>query len=257
MATRPAAVLLQDRVGDGVEEVGLPEAGVAVDEERVPGLAGVRGDRLRRGEGEAVRLADDEGVEGVARVRPDLAGVRSGGVRRGADAAACTGARAGARSGRVASSTTNLIRGGRRRRGPGRTPRRSRGSCRRRSRGGTCRARRPRGAHPRARRSAAARRTSVVESRAAGGCAGTRRCGPSARSGLVALATASIVLPLGPIATKNCVPRRGRAFAPQLFLLRSGDRRRGSPCCVRRTLAKVAREDQGSRDRTRNHGRFG
>ena len=46
----------------------LPRPVGAVDEERVVGLAGRLGDGVRRGGGELVRLADDEGVEGVALV---------------------------------------------------------------------------------------------------------------------------------------------------------------------------------------------
>src|SRR2546427_9396201 len=46
----------------------LAEPGSAVDEERVVGLAGRLRHRVRRGGGELVRLADDEGLEGVALV---------------------------------------------------------------------------------------------------------------------------------------------------------------------------------------------
>src|SRR5437899_11139475 len=46
----------------------LAEAGSAVDEERVVGLARRLRHRVRRGGGELVRLADDEGLEGVALV---------------------------------------------------------------------------------------------------------------------------------------------------------------------------------------------
>ena len=51
-----------------------------MEEERVPGVAGVLGDGLGGGEGEAVRLAHHEGVERVARVRARLAGID--GLRR-------------------------------------------------------------------------------------------------------------------------------------------------------------------------------
>ena len=58
-----------DVVADGVEEVGLAQAGRAVDEQRVVGPARALGDRERGGVGEAVRRADDELVEGVAGVQ--------------------------------------------------------------------------------------------------------------------------------------------------------------------------------------------
>ena len=61
---RPALV---DGVADGQQQVGLAEAGIAVDKERVVGLAGI----LRHGGGgrvgEAVGVAHDEVVKGVAR----------------------------------------------------------------------------------------------------------------------------------------------------------------------------------------------
>src|SRR5690606_18956669 len=47
-------------VADGIEEVGLAQAGRAVDEERVVADAGSLGDRHGGGVGEAVRGADDE-----------------------------------------------------------------------------------------------------------------------------------------------------------------------------------------------------
>ena len=65
-------------VADGVEEVGLAQTGLAVDEERVVGLGRGLGDGDGRGIGEAVARADDEGVEGVLRVQPgqlDLLGL--------------------------------------------------------------------------------------------------------------------------------------------------------------------------------------
>lgn len=57
---------------DGVEQVGLAQSGVAVDEERVVGLRRSLGHRDRCGVGEAVRRADDEVVEVVLRVEPRL-----------------------------------------------------------------------------------------------------------------------------------------------------------------------------------------
>jgi hypothetical protein len=56
-----------------VEEVGLAESRVAVDEERVVRLGRRFGDRDRRGVGEPVRLPDDEVVEGVLRIQARLA----------------------------------------------------------------------------------------------------------------------------------------------------------------------------------------
>jgi hypothetical protein len=51
-----------------VQEVGLADARRAVDEQRVVGLGGQLGDGERGGVREAVRVADDELVEGVAGV---------------------------------------------------------------------------------------------------------------------------------------------------------------------------------------------
>ena len=56
-------------VADRVQQVGLAQPGLAVDEERVVGLGRRLGDRDRGGVGEAVARADDEGVEGVLRVQ--------------------------------------------------------------------------------------------------------------------------------------------------------------------------------------------
>ena len=55
---------------DRVEQVGLAQPGLAVDEQRVVGLGRRLGDRDRGGVGEPVARADDEGVEGVLRVEP-------------------------------------------------------------------------------------------------------------------------------------------------------------------------------------------
>ena len=54
--------------GDGLEEMGLPQPGPAVDEERVVRLRRRLGDRERGGVREPVRRADDERVERVLRV---------------------------------------------------------------------------------------------------------------------------------------------------------------------------------------------
>ena len=64
---------------DRVQQVGLAQAGVAVDEQRVVGLGRRLGDRDGGGVGEPVAGADDEGVEGVLRVEP---GRLAPGVRR-------------------------------------------------------------------------------------------------------------------------------------------------------------------------------
>ena len=50
----------------------MPEAGAAVDEERVVRLRGRFGDGERRSVGEAVRRADHEEIERVLRVELDL-----------------------------------------------------------------------------------------------------------------------------------------------------------------------------------------
>ena len=62
-----------DRVADGVHQVGLAEAHAAVQEQRVVGVAGALRDRQARGVREAVGGADDEGPERVARVEADRA----------------------------------------------------------------------------------------------------------------------------------------------------------------------------------------
>ena len=66
-----------DVVGDRVEQVGLADAGRAVEEQGVVGLAGLLGDGESGGVGEAVAVADDELVEGVF------------GMQRAAGAARC------------------------------------------------------------------------------------------------------------------------------------------------------------------------
>jgi hypothetical protein len=70
--------VLADVVPDGVQEVGLAEAGLAVDEQRVVGAARVFGDGTRRGVGERVRLTDDEGVEGELGIEARLFAVTWG-----------------------------------------------------------------------------------------------------------------------------------------------------------------------------------
>ena len=55
---------------DRVQQVGLAQPGLAVDEQRVVGLGRRLGDRDGGRVGEAVARADDEGVEGVLRVQP-------------------------------------------------------------------------------------------------------------------------------------------------------------------------------------------
>ena len=57
--------------GDGVEQVGLAQAGGAVDEQRVVGLGGIVGHGQRRAVGEAVGGADHEFFKGELRVKFD------------------------------------------------------------------------------------------------------------------------------------------------------------------------------------------
>jgi hypothetical protein len=60
---------LEKIVTDGLEQMGLAEADAAVDEERVVGLGGDFGDRLRGRVGHLIRGTDHEGLEGVLRVQ--------------------------------------------------------------------------------------------------------------------------------------------------------------------------------------------
>ena len=78
----------EDLVRDRVHQVGLAEADAAVEEERVVGARGRFRDRARGGVRELVRGADDEVLEGEARV----AGARAARTRR---------ARRGRRGGRL------------------------------------------------------------------------------------------------------------------------------------------------------------
>ncbi len=59
-------------VTDGMEEVGLPQPRLAVDEERVVVTPGLLGHGERRHVGELVRLPDDEVVERVLGDEPGL-----------------------------------------------------------------------------------------------------------------------------------------------------------------------------------------
>ena len=72
-----ARVEAGDLVADRVQQVGLAEADAAVDEERVVGLRRQLGDGLAGGLGELVGVADDEGVEGVARGETGRTGPRA------------------------------------------------------------------------------------------------------------------------------------------------------------------------------------
>ena len=69
-------VLFQHRVTDGVHQMGLAQAGAAVDEQGIVGTAGAGGYGHGRRVGELVGFAHHEGVEGVAGVE---GGVRGGG----------------------------------------------------------------------------------------------------------------------------------------------------------------------------------
>ena len=85
-----AAAVRGDVVADRVQEVGLAEAGRAVEKQRVVGLAGQLGDGERGRVGEAVGVADDELVERELRMKLALvAGGRRGPAarlgRRGGD----------------------------------------------------------------------------------------------------------------------------------------------------------------------------
>ena len=65
-------VEVADVVADGVQQVGLAQTGVAVDQQWVVGLAGCLGHGDGRRVREAVGRADHEGLEGVLRVEPGL-----------------------------------------------------------------------------------------------------------------------------------------------------------------------------------------
>ena len=88
-----------DVVAERVQQVGLAQPGVAVDGQRVVRLARVLRDGDGRGVGEAVRRADDEGLEGVLRVEPgadvlaraEAVGRSAGGGASGRGAAAGRG----------------------------------------------------------------------------------------------------------------------------------------------------------------------
>ena len=62
-------VLLLDAVGDGIEQVGLAEAGLAVEKQGVIDRGALLRDGLRGGKRVLVGRADDEGVEGELRVK--------------------------------------------------------------------------------------------------------------------------------------------------------------------------------------------
>jgi len=68
-------VVRVDVVADGVQEVGLAEAGRPVDEERVVGLARGLRNGLRGGERKPVRARRHERVEGEARVEAGRVGL--------------------------------------------------------------------------------------------------------------------------------------------------------------------------------------
>ena len=65
-------VFLDDVIADGVDQVGLAEAGAAVDEQRVVGTAGIAANLECGGTRQIIRLADDEVVEGEIREQPGL-----------------------------------------------------------------------------------------------------------------------------------------------------------------------------------------
>ena len=74
-------VVVQHGVGDGLDEVGLAEAGVGVDEHRVVGGGRRLGDAARHGRGVLVVRAGDEAVEDVAGVEVRGGAARARGAR--------------------------------------------------------------------------------------------------------------------------------------------------------------------------------
>ncbi len=72
-----ALALAAGLLGDRLQEMRLAEPDTGMDVERVVGAAAGRGcsDAFRRGEGELVRLADDEGLEAHAPVEHGTAGI--------------------------------------------------------------------------------------------------------------------------------------------------------------------------------------
>ncbi len=65
---------MEQLVADRLHQVGLAEAGAAVDEQRVVADAGFLGDRLAGGVGELAVSADDEAGEGVCRIEAGALG---------------------------------------------------------------------------------------------------------------------------------------------------------------------------------------
>jgi hypothetical protein len=61
-------IALAQHVADRVDEMGLAQAGAAVDEQRVVGPAGIFGDLQAGGAGNLIRVAFDEGLKGEIRV---------------------------------------------------------------------------------------------------------------------------------------------------------------------------------------------
>ena len=115
-------------VADGVHQVGLAHADAAVEKERIVGLRWALGDGFGGGAGELVAVADDEGVEGVARVELRRRGpvetwpaaalrraARSANSRRGRRCAgalgACVGTGANPPSSRTRASGRIFFRG--------------------------------------------------------------------------------------------------------------------------------------------------
>ncbi len=140
---QPVAVGL-DVVADRVEEVGLAEPRLAVDEERVVRLAGLLGDRQGGAVAEPVAVADHELVEGVARV--ERRGRRLVAVRDGlAPGARCPRPSADQRSSTTSTAlATAAPRRGAANQRPRSAPRPSRGCGRARARRACPRPGRPR-----------------------------------------------------------------------------------------------------------------
>ena len=108
-------------VADGVQQVGLAQAGVAPDEQRVVRPRGRLGDGDGRGVAEPVRRADDERVEDVLLVQAGL-GARRGGLRRRARPRRRATARPGAAAGRRSAAARGRPSGTGRCRRAGRAP---------------------------------------------------------------------------------------------------------------------------------------
>ena len=80
--TRAPRLLREEGVADRVQQVGLAAAGAAMDEQRVEADRRRRRERPRGGRRDLVGLADDEGLEPVARIEIGRVGIALGRRRR-------------------------------------------------------------------------------------------------------------------------------------------------------------------------------